>query len=310
MEEKILYTQESQYRDDLRVRGYSFGSGKKALAVVGSMRGNEHQQMYACSQLVKKLKELEAAGALTDGAEILVIPCANTWSMNIHKRFWSIDNTDINRMFPGYDKGETTQRIAAGIFDAVKDYAFGIQFASFYMRGSFAPHIRIMRTGFEDPEIAKQFGLPYVILRNPRPFDTTTLNYNWQIWETNAFSIYTTNTEFVNRSSAVDAVNAILRFMKAQGLLADTVEVPEAEDVSRVVSDDDLVTVRTTEAGFFHGEVLPGYHVTKGEELAVIEDTCDGSELCRITAPAGGSILFMHDEDMCYADSAVYKIIT
>ena len=40
----------------------------------------------------------------------------------IKKRFWSIDNTDINRMFPGYDKGETTQRIAAGIFEKIKDY--------------------------------------------------------------------------------------------------------------------------------------------------------------------------------------------
>ena len=25
-------------------------------------------------------------------------------------------------MFPGYDKGETTQRIAAGIFEKIKDY--------------------------------------------------------------------------------------------------------------------------------------------------------------------------------------------
>ena len=35
--------------------------------------------------------------------------------MNIGKRFWSADNTDINRMFPGYNLGETTQRIAAGV---------------------------------------------------------------------------------------------------------------------------------------------------------------------------------------------------
>ncbi len=53
----------------------------------------------------------------------------------IKKRFWSIDNTDINRMFPGYDKGETTQRIAAGIFEKIKDYKYGIQFASFYIPG-------------------------------------------------------------------------------------------------------------------------------------------------------------------------------
>jgi hypothetical protein len=33
-------------------------------------------------------------------------------------------------MFPGYDAGETTQRIAAGVFEKIKDYEYGIQFAS------------------------------------------------------------------------------------------------------------------------------------------------------------------------------------
>ena len=28
-------------------------------------------------------------------------------------------------------------------------------------------------------------------MRKPEPIDTTTLNYNWQTWETNAFSVYT-----------------------------------------------------------------------------------------------------------------------
>lgn len=59
---------------------------------------------------------LSGRGLLNGGKSILVIPAANAFSMNIHKRFWPVDNTDVNRMFPGYDKGETTQRIAAGIF--------------------------------------------------------------------------------------------------------------------------------------------------------------------------------------------------
>lgn len=309
MEESILYEMQSQYRDNFRIRGFRFGSGRKALAIVGSMRGNEHQQLFVCSRLVKKLKELEEAGMLTAGNEILVIPCANPWSMNIRKRFWSIDNTDINRMFPGYSEGETTQRIAAGIFDVVKDFDLGIQFASFYMRGSFAPHIRVMRTGFEDVERAKQFGIPYVMIRKARPFDTTTLNYNWQIWETSAFSFYTTDTERVNADSAEQAVRSVIHFMAVNGLISAEADRFDPASEIRVVTDENLVTVRTKEAGFFHGEVLPGYPVTAGEELARVEDAYDGHVLANITAPVSGSVLFMHDEDMCYADSAVYKIV-
>lgn len=65
-----------------------------------------------------------------------MIPAANALSANIHKRFWPVDNTDVNRMFPDYDKGETTQRIAADIFEAVSSYDCGIQLASFYLRGN------------------------------------------------------------------------------------------------------------------------------------------------------------------------------
>lgn len=59
-----------------------------------------------------------------------------------------------------------------------------------------------MHTGFEDISLARGFGLPYVIIREPKPYDTTTLNYNWQIWETAAFSVYTGGTERIDYVSA------------------------------------------------------------------------------------------------------------
>ena len=52
-------------------------------------------------------KKLEEAGKISKGSSIMIIPCGNPYSVNIKKRFWSIDNTDINRMFPGYGLGET-----------------------------------------------------------------------------------------------------------------------------------------------------------------------------------------------------------
>ena len=45
--------------------------------------------------------------------------------LNIGKRFWPLDNTDINMMFPGYELGKT-QRIAKKSFDAISGYDYGI----------------------------------------------------------------------------------------------------------------------------------------------------------------------------------------
>ena len=208
MRREILFELSSPYRDDFRIRGYHFGKGEKAVCIVGATRGNEIQQVYIAGQLVKRLKALEQEGRITQGKEILIVPSLNPFSMNIGKRFWTQDNTDINRMFPGYNLGETTQRIAAGAFEQIKDYNIGIQFASFYISGDFIPHVRMMKTGLENVEMAKDFSMPYVAVREPRPFDTTTLNYNWQIWETNAFSVYAVDTEKVDMEAASSSLDS------------------------------------------------------------------------------------------------------
>ncbi len=257
MKKKIIYELNALYREPMQVTGYEFGTGEKSVCVVGSMRGNEVQQMFSCSNLIRRLKELEARQEITEGKSILVIPCINSYSMNIGKRFWSTDNTDINRMFPGYHEGETTQRIAAGVFDVIKDYQIGIQFASNYMSGRFLPHIRMMRTGFEDIETAKKFAFPYVMVRDTRPFDTTTLNYNWQIWETKAFSIYTTDTDEIDRQSAADAVKGIEKMLIAQGILDSKVSGGYHYN-AQVLSDDSLVSVRCREAGIYENRVYVG----------------------------------------------------
>lgn len=147
MKKEILYRMKSPFCDDFRVIGYTFGEGEKALCVLGAMRGNEVPQQYVCSQLVRTLALFEGQGFIANGVSIRMIPSANPFSMNIGKRFWAMDDTDINRMFPGYCKGETTQRIADGVFKAVHDYSYWIQIASYYMPEEFIAHARIIRTG-------------------------------------------------------------------------------------------------------------------------------------------------------------------
>lgn len=296
----------SLYRDDFRIRGYRFGKGRKALCIVGSTRGNEYQQIFTCSQLVKKFNELEKEGRFVKDREVLVIPSLNPCSMNIEKRFWPTDNTDINRMFPGYSLGETTQRIAAGVFEKISSYENGIQFASFYMPGQFSSHVRIMKTGYENVEKARQFGLPYIVLKVPKPYDTTTLNYNWQIWETDAFSLYGTTTERVDEKSAQELIQAILRFMTINDILRG-----EAEEGcnSHVFEDKDLLSVRPRKSGIYKSLVPVQSKVSKGELLAYILDASEGEVIEELHAPCDGEIFFEHDKPLVYADTAVIKLL-
>ena len=307
MRKEIIFKIKGLYRDDFRVTGYHFGEGEKAACIMGNFRGNEFQQIYTCSLLVERLKKLEEEGRIKPGKEILVIPSGNPSSVNVAKRFWPTDNTDINRMFPGYDLGETTQRIAAGIFEVIKDYKYGMQFASFYMPGKFMPHVRMMQTGFENVEMAKEFGMPYVVLRKIRPYDTTTLNYNWQIWETNAFSIYTTSTTEIDKESAKEAIRGILRFLAKQQIIEYTTHEGYK---SSVVTDSEMISVRTKSAGIFDSKVKAGEEIAKGQILAQIIDPLEGEVKENLISPVDGIVFFGHNDPLTYANTAVFKIIS
>ncbi|MCI8742176.1 MAG: succinylglutamate desuccinylase [Lachnospiraceae bacterium] len=306
MKKECIFSLENSYRDNLNVYGYRFGKGEKAACIVGSMRGDEVQQLYICSQIVKALKHLEERGAIVGSNEILVIPSVNHSSMNIGKRFWATDNTDINRMFPGYGAGETTQRIADGVFQAIQGYTYGIQFPSFYIQGDFVPHVRMMETGFQNPSLANLFGLPYVVIRKPRPIDTATLNYNWQIWNTSAFSLYTSATRHLDEASARMAVASVLRFLTRMGILRYT---SHSGFIASVIREDDLTSVKNDLPGLYRRHVEPGQEVHRGQELASILDPLEGEVISRVLAPTDGIVYFAHSDPLVMEGTIVFKII-
>ncbi|MCI7736903.1 MAG: succinylglutamate desuccinylase/aspartoacylase family protein [Clostridiales bacterium] len=304
---ETLFTLGSLYRDDLRVTGYRFGSGERAACIVGALRGNEIQQMYVASQLVRALRGLEAQDQIVPGKEILVVPSVNHFSMNIGKRFWALDNTDINRMFPGYDQGETTQRIAAKLFERIRGYRYGMQFASFYMPGDFLPHVKMMDLGYQSPELGFDFGLPYVLLRTPRPYDSTTLNYNWQVFESQAFSVYTTATDEIDERSARESVDAVLRFLAARGMLRVNNWGPG--EPSRIVTESELVAVQTPAAGIYRHFFAPGDRVREGQVLCEILNPLEGDTLARVASPVTGRVFFSHHAPLAKERGVAYKII-
>jgi predicted deacylase len=307
MEREIIFRLKSPYRDEFQVQGFRFGKGEKSVAIVGSIRGDEVQQQFICSQIVKNLIEIEAKGGIKPGHEILVIPSVNHFSMNINKRFWAMDNTDINRMFPGYDKGETTQRIAYAVFEEVRKYKYGIQLASFYLPGEFIPHVRMMNTGYQDTELASYFGMPYVMVREPKPYDTALLNYNLQIFNTQAFSIYAGTTDTIHKPSAKIAWLSVLRFLSKMDIIDYNCH---SGYNSSVISDDHQVTVKATCGGILYNMSRANDEIKEGDLLAKILDPYTGETLCNIVSPCNGTLFFSYQKPLISEHTVLYKIIT
>lgn len=290
----------------MHILGYRFGKGDKAACIVGPTRGNEIQQLYICSQLIKELARLEKTGAILNNNEILVIPTINQFSINIEKRFWAMDKSDINRVFPGDLNGETTERIAANVFKAVKGYSYGIQFASFHIPGEFIPHVRMMETGRESLSLANLFGLPYVLTKKPHPFDTGTLNYCWQMDDTNAFSVYTPATSSIDEASARQAVSSVLRFLTRMGIIKYNCH---SGYIASTIEEDSLMSITSDVSGIYRGLKKPGDEVKFGDILAEIVDPIEGEVISQIIAPSDGIIFFAHSKPLVIQNCTVYRLI-
>lgn len=308
MKTEIIFRMSSPYRDDFRIKAYTFGEGEKTLCIVGAMRGDELQQLYVASQMVATMKKAEADGLIAPGVSISVIPCANPSSINIEKRFWALDGTDINRMFPGYDKGETTQRIAAGLFEYIKDFKYGIQLASFYLPGTFLPHIRMMHTGYESIEEAKNFGFPYIAIHDPEPFDTVLLNYNWQLWNTQAFSLYAGTTDTIHTYMAHISIEAICRFMRRKGM-AKVETGSESTSEPTVIKINNLVNIQAPHAGILITDCVPGQTAKRGSVLAHIVHPYSGEKICDILAPEDGTVFFVRNKSVTFQNTLLFRLI-
>ena len=295
----------SPYRGTFNIQGYWFGEGEKTVAIIGAMRGDEIQQQYICSRLVAALTEVERRGGVADGKSILVVPSCNPFSMNVSRRFWAMDGTDINRMFPGYDKGETTQRIAAALFESIKDFKYGMQLASFYMPGDFVPHVRMLSTGYEDVDSACLFGMPFVTTRHPLPFDTTLLNYNWQIWGCKAFSIYAGQTNNVEDVTSQQTIDSILRFLKKTHIIKYRIQNAGYESV--VFDEAELVNVKARRAGIFYRVADAGQQVNEGDVLARVLDPYDSSVLDEVRSPTHGTIFFAHNRPLTLEHAILFR---
>lgn len=307
MTREILFSLKAPYREPLEITGFRFGKGEKSCCIVGALRGNEIQQQYVCAQLVKALHTLESKGLIVQDNEILLIPSAGAgYAMNTGSRFWPANFDDINREFPGYEKGETIQRLADGIFRQVRDYAYGVQLASSYLPGDFVPHVHMMETGYQSTSLANLFGLPYVVIRPPRPFDTATLNYNWQLWHTNAFSLYTPAADAIDERGAKQAADAVLRFLNRIGLIRYRCHNGY---IASVIREDELFSVLSSTGGIYRPLRAPGEEVARGMNIAEISDPFTGETVARITAPVDGVIFFAYHQPLVMEHTVVFKII-
>lgn len=272
------------------------GDSPKRVCIVTGTHGDELEGQYVCFRLNQIIRaQLERLNGTVE-----IYPALNPLGIDSITRGIPTFDLNMNRIFPGDPQGAMPEQI--------KGYTYGIQLASFYIPGDFVPHVRLMRTGYEDTEGAKLFGMPYITLRKPLPFDTTLLNYNWQIWETKAYSLYGGMNDGVESPITSEMIGTILRFAQRIGLTRKpVVGIPDFNP--QVIDESSFCSVRTPQAGIFYLLKGAGAKVQEGEPLARIIDPYEGSVRAEIISPTDGIIFFAHNKPLALANTLLFNIL-
>ena len=116
--------------------------------------------------------------------------------------------------------------------------------------------------------------------------------------------MYTDTTD--RNTGAGQAVMSIMNFMANNGIIKYGAI---GEKHIRTISDGDLISVRTAKSGFFEPLVKAGERVVAGKPLAQIMDPYEGMVLETLYSPINGTVFFIHNDPLTYANTAVIKLL-
>ncbi len=299
----------SATREDFVLHAHRFGpAGGDApeVAIIAGLHGDEHNGIYVAARLVKRLSELPE-GAF--GGRVLIIPAVNVFGLNTGTRFWPFDDTDINRMFPGYGGGETTQRIAARVWETVAGATHLIDIHSSNEALREMPQVRLYEQDEAIVEEARAFGLPLIWRRTPNAAVANQLAYAFHAGVPNTYILQGGSARRINKRFADALVGGVARFLDRLGVtrgLGEQHDPPPAP--TQVVSRTDIGFCYAPDAGIFVTFAETGDTVTTGQALGEILSPLDGATLARVYAPGAGTVMSLRVTPVVYQNDLLARV--
>jgi predicted deacylase len=289
MTSKSLLHMTAPLREDLEIAYHDLGPQNEAprAALVAGLHGNELNGMFVVARLASFLKNLEKSGKMKLSRRVLLIPSVNVFGMNTRQRLWPFDNTDINRMFPGYDQGETTQRIAAQLFKATETAYFRLDFHSSNLHFEEIPQVCLYQSSHQERESARHFSLPAIVEQKPDKMITTTLGSAWKMKGGENFVIQAGYAGGLQPHYCEILFEAVIRFFIRSEILSGCVLADMDQD-SHFFGVDQNASVHCDCSGVFVPKLQVGRWVRQGEVLGFLYDGFEGTLRSEVKAPASG----------------------
>lgn len=265
------------------------------LFVSAAIHGDELNGIEIINRLInsKSIKRLKGT--------LIAVPMVNVYGVLNQSRYLP-DRRDLNRSFPGSERGSLAGRIAYAFLNEIAAKAdYGIDFHTGAIHRSNLPQIRANLDDAETLELAQAFGMPVLLNANLRDGSlrqcASEMNTKILLYEAGEALRF---DEFAIRAG----LKGTLGVMRHLGMISKgRVSKQKIEPFIARQSG----WVRACESGMVMHHKQLGDFVEKGETLALIQDPF-GKLLGTITAHTAGIIIGKQNIPLVQEGEAMYHI--
>jgi uncharacterized protein len=310
--ERTLLHMTAPSREDFDVAYHDIGpqGERPKLALVAGLHGNELNGVFVLARLASFLRRV-AAGAHDDArllARVLVVPAVNVLGLNTRSRNWPFDGTDVNRMFPGYDAGETTQRIAAALLALTAQAEWRIDVHSSNADFEELPQVRLCEATDEERDAARWLGLP-VIERGANQTYQTTLASAWRSRGGRGLVVQAGHADSLQSQHCERLFRALIDFLERAGILVG-VRLAEPEEDVQFFGPRQSFPLISEHAGWFVSRLEVGQWLLAGELVGYVYDGFSGDQRAEVHAPVSGLLAGIRRRPLLCEGDLVARILT
>jgi predicted deacylase len=300
-------------RDPFEIPYHDIGDERTPprIALVGGIHGNELNGIYVLAHLARFLRAVAAGERppLSLGGRAVIVPAVNVLGVNLRERTWPFDRSDLNRMFPGYDVGETTQRIAHAVLTATRDAAIRVDVHSSNLDFEELPQVRLYDPTEGERRTARLFGLPAIVERPSSTLFTATLGHAWRGLGGESFVVQAGRAGDLQLEHADRLFAALVRFCTRIGLLRGTRLADEDDEVWHFGTRQTLPLV-SEHAGLFVTKAKVGAWLQAGDHVGFVYDAFDAALRTEVKAPAAGLLSGLRRQPLLCEGDLVARLQT
>ncbi len=233
--------------------------------------------------------------------------------LHTQERLWPFDKTDINRMFPGYDAGETTQRIAHAVFIHTAPAAQRIDLHASNLEFEELPQVRLYGSSNKERQTARDLGLPAIVECPVNKTSASTLLHAWKSLGGENFVIQAGCAGQLQPQVCERVYRALANYMIRSGILEGVTPLEDRDDPADREEPwyfplRQTVSLVSEQAGLFVARDVLGRWVEEGDWLGTLYDGFEGHRRAHVRAPVSGMLTGLRRQAMLYQGDLLARI--